>query len=55
MASKQDPDGKRTVGVITKCDVAQHQNQVSDAAYLGILMIKDSIGYRAGTEQGEAS
>ena len=29
MASKEDPSGERTIGVITKCDVTQHPDLVS--------------------------
>ena len=32
MASKEDPRGERTVGVITKCDVTQHADLVSSSA-----------------------
>lgn len=28
LASEKDPTGDRTVGVITKCDIAQHPDQV---------------------------
>lgn len=30
MASKVDPSGERSLGVITKCDVTQHADLVSD-------------------------
>lgn len=29
IASTEDPNGERTVGVITKCDITQHKNQVT--------------------------
>ena len=55
MASEFDPEGSRTVGVITKCDVAQNKKDVSDKV-TRFSFVKAKIGEGCGAcaEQREA-
>lgn len=41
IASQQDPSGDRTVGVITKCDISQHVNQVRLGTFMAYEPLSD--------------
>lgn len=43
MASKHDPDGKRTVGIIIKCDAAPHVDQASNGNILETAIGNDMV------------